>query len=177
MKEPPSIQSLVDSALAGSADGWFSLVDRFSPMIWSIGRASGLSQSDSEDVAQVVFTRLVSHLPGIRNAEALPKWLVVTTRREAWRTKALSRRSVQAADHQLELDPDEEAVEDRELRKQEVRDALLKIDRRCQELLKALFGGREASYEQVAEQLGLNPNSVGATRKRCLEALMAAFGD
>ena len=176
MKEPPSIQSLVESALSGSAEGWFTLVDRFSPMIWSICRASGLNHSDLEDVAQVVFTKLVVHLQGIRSPEAVPQWVIVTTKREAWRTKSLSRRSVQGADHQFDLSEEDEHIEQQALEKHEIREAMLKIDPRCQELLTALFGEQDASYEQAAEQLGLNPNSIGATRKRCLETLMAQFG-
>ena len=177
MSTSSSIQSLVESALSGAAEGWYGLVDRFSPMIWSISRASGLNPSDSEDVAQVVFTKLVKHLGGIRNVEALPQWVVVTTKREAWRTKALSRRTSQATEHQLDqgdTDQDDD-FEQLELSKHEVREALLKIDPRCQELLTALFGDQNASYDQAADQLGLNPNSIGATRGRCLEALLSQF--
>ena len=176
MNEPPSIQSLVDRALSGSDADWFTLVDRFSPMIWSICRVSGLSQSDGEDVAQVVFTKLVTHLQGIRNAEAVPKWVIITTKREAWRTKALSRRSVQGSDQLLESDDDED-LEQRELEKQEVREALLKVNPRCRELLVALFGDQDVTYDQAADRLGLKPNSIGATRKRCLESLLEKLGE
>ena len=177
MNEPPSIQSLVDRALSGSDADWFTLVDRFSPMIWSICRASGLSQSDGEDVAQVVFTKLVIHLQGIRNAVALPKWVMITTKREAWRTKVLSRRLVQGSDHQLESDDFDEALEQRELEKQEVREALLRVNPRCRELLVALFGDQDVTYDQAADRLGLKPNSIGATRKRCLESLLEKLGE
>jgi RNA polymerase sigma factor (sigma-70 family) len=176
MKDPPSTQSLVSNALSGSAGGWFDLVDRFSPLIWSIARSCGLSESDAEDVAQTVFTKLVVHLQGIRNHESLPSWIATSTKREAWRTKALADRFKPRSELHLESSPegDFELVAQRQ---HDVRQALLNIHPRCRELLTALFGDQSATYEQAAERLGLRANSIGATRNRCLHELMSQFED
>ena len=174
MKEEPSIQALVSRATGGSSADWHRIVDRFAPMIWSLARSCGLNPSDAEDVSQTVFTKLVAHIQTIQNPRALPQWISVTTRRESWRVKALSRRTRQGSDFMLEAQPgqEEEELASKEQRKQEVREALQGLNSQCKELLTTLFGSRESSYDHVAEQLGLSPNSVGPTRKRCLQALL-----
>ncbi|MAJ45969.1 MAG: hypothetical protein CBC35_01555 [Planctomycetes bacterium TMED75] len=177
MKDPPSTQSLVADALSGSSDGWFGVVDRFSPLIWSIARSCGLNQSDAEDVAQTVFTKLVVHIQSIRNHESIPSWIAITTKREAWRTKALTDRFKPHSELHLEPAPSKEDPDPLARRQDAVRQALMKVRPRCRELFTALFGAQNASYEQAAEQLGLQGNSIGATRNRCLQELMRHLED
>jgi DNA-directed RNA polymerase specialized sigma24 family protein len=58
-------------------------------------------------------------------------------------------------------------------RQQAVRASLSRLDERCRTLLIELFGiGDQPSYEDVADRLGLLPNSVGPTRRRCLDKLL-----
>ena len=182
MKEEPSIQTLVCRAMGGSSEDWHRIVDRFAPMIWSLARSCGLNSSDAEDVSQTVFTKLVAHIQTIKNPQALPQWISVTTRRESWRVKAISRRTRQGSEFILESEPArEEELASLEHRKQEVREALQGLNSQCKELLTTLFGSRDTSYGHVAEQLGLSLNSVGPTRRRCLQALLerldASLGD
>ena len=177
MKDLPSTQSLIANALNGSSAGWSGLVDRYSPMIWSIARSCGLNQSDAEDVAQTVFTKLVAHIQGIRNPKGISSWIAITTKREAWRTKALADRFKPHSELQLESSPPEEDSDLVTQRQLAVRQALWKVHPRCRELLTALFGDQSVSYEQAADRLGLHANSIGATRKRCLEELMTHLED
>ena len=58
-------------------------------------------------------------------------------------------------------------------RKQAVRAALGRLDAKCRNLLLELFGTQaRPSYEDLAQRLGLSPNSIGPTRQRCLQALL-----
>src|SRR5215468_6188218 len=82
------IADLVDAAREGSDDALGEIVTELSPLLWHVARAVGLSSGDAEDVLQTVWMHLVSHLDDIHNSAALGGWLVVTTRREAWRVRA-----------------------------------------------------------------------------------------
>jgi DNA-directed RNA polymerase specialized sigma24 family protein len=60
-------------------------VRRYAPLVLAVARSHRLSAADAQDVSQTVWLRLVEHLADLRDAEALPGWLVVTTQREsAW---------------------------------------------------------------------------------------------
>src|SRR4051794_8476938 len=76
------VSRLVAAALDGDHSSWNSLVDRFTPLVLSIVRRHRLQGSDAEDVVQTVWLRLVEHLRGIRQPEALPGWIVTTARHE-----------------------------------------------------------------------------------------------
>ena len=68
------------------------------------------------------------------------------------------------------VEPEPEQYE----RQQAVRASMRRLDRRCQALLMELFGRLEAaSYDEVAQRLGIAPNSVGPTRRRCLQKLLS----
>lgn len=68
--------------------------------------------------------------------------------------------------------PEEEPESEQFERQQAVRAAVSRLDNRCQALLMELFGRTDASYEEIARRLGLAPNSIGPTRRRCLEKLL-----
>ena len=68
------------------------MVERFAPLIWSIGRRYQLGGADAEDVSQAVWLQLVDHLGGVRDPAALAGWLASTTRRECGRVLRRTRR-------------------------------------------------------------------------------------
>ena len=167
-------KTLIDAALEGDTRAWGRLVDQYAPLVWSIGRGCGLNREDSEDLAQVVFTTLVRRLPHLKDPSAIVGWLSTTAKREAWRISARNRRSTNFEDGTPEIQLDAEEPDSERLeRQQAVREAMLRLDRRCQELLQELFGRAETpSYGELADRLGLSPNSVGPIRRRCLEKVL-----
>src|SRR5580698_5717646 len=88
------ITALISAARQGSDDALGQMVTEFSPLLWHVARATGLSSGDAEDVLQTVWMRLLEHLDDIRTPTALAGWLVITTRREAWRVRAAERKQV-----------------------------------------------------------------------------------
>ena len=80
-----SVTDLVTRAKNGEQQAWDGLVERYAPLIWSICRHYRLEAADAEDVGQVVWLKLVTHLDHLREAAALPGWLATTTRRECGR--------------------------------------------------------------------------------------------
>jgi RNA polymerase sigma factor (sigma-70 family) len=172
-----SVAPLVRQAADGDERAWGALVDRYAPLLWSVCRRFELSPADADDVAQVVWLRLLEHLPNLHTPAALPGWLLTTTRRECLRQAQLAqRRAVNerpllvgvVADH-----PDG-SVDDALLqaeRNDALRAAFRQLGERCRRLLGLLMHDPPASYAQISEDLGLPVGSIGPHRVRCLAAL------
>jgi RNA polymerase sigma factor (sigma-70 family) len=173
------IASLVTAARGGSDDALGQIVTELSPLLWQVARSAGLSSADAEDVLQTVWLRLISHLDGIRTSSALTAWLVVTTRREAWRVRATARRQLPADQDWLAALPDTEPGGEERVVIDDQRRALWAAIRllspRCQELLRIIAFVSRPDYSAVAAELGIPRGSVGPTRGRCLAKLRATL--
>ena len=151
------------------------IVTELSPLLWQVARAAGLSAGDAEDVLQTVWLRLLTHLDDIRTPAALTAWLVTTTRREAWRVRALDRRQTPADGDWLTAIPDPEPDAEELLvtadNYSELWAALGQLPSRCQELLRIVAFVPRPDYDVVAAELGMPRGSIGPTRGRCLARL------
>ena len=87
IRDNPLVTDLVTRARKGDQQAWDALVERYSPLIWSICRQYRLSDADAKDVGQAVWLRLVDQLDNLRDPAALPGWLKTTTRRECFRVQ------------------------------------------------------------------------------------------
>lgn len=173
------IASLVNAARDGQQDAVGELVTELTPMLWHTARATGLSALDAEDVVQTVWLSLVSHLDAIRTPTALTSWLITTTRREAWRVRAASRRQLPAEYDWLMTIPDSGARAEEHLilkeEQSELYGAFRSLPRKCQELLRIVAFVPRPDYDAVAASLGMPRGSVGPTRGRCLDKLRSAL--
>ena len=171
------IADLVNAAREGDDDALGRIVTELSPLLWHVARAAGLSSGDAEDVLQTVWVRLLSHLDGIRTSAALTSWLVVTTRREAWRVRAEGRRQLPIDEEWLGTLPDPGPGSEEQVITDDQRRALWvtigQLSRRCQELLRIIAFVPRPDYRAVAAELGMPVGSVGPTRGRCLAKLRA----
>jgi RNA polymerase sigma factor (sigma-70 family) len=175
------IAALASAARDGSEAALGQLVTELSPLLWQVARAAGLSAEDAEDVVQTAWMRLLAHLDDIRTAPALTAWLVVTTRREAWRVRAAGRRQLPADRDWLAALPDAGPGSDEQVLADEQRRALWaalrQLPPRCQELLRIVAFVPRPDYAAVAAGLGVARGSVGPTRSRCLAKLRALLAD
>ncbi|HUL27619.1 MAG TPA: sigma-70 family RNA polymerase sigma factor [Streptosporangiaceae bacterium] len=175
------IAGLVSAARGGSEEALGQIVSELTPLLWQVARAAGLSQGDAEDVLQTVWMRLMSHLDGIHNPMALTGWLVITTKREAWRVRGAGRRQLPADQDWLAALPDrepgseEQAIIDDERRV--LWAAIGQLSPRCQELLRIIAFVPRPDYQAVAAELGMPIGSIGPTRGRCLAKLRALLAD
>ena len=171
------IAGMVDEARQGSMDALGQLVTELSPLLWHTARAAGLSSDDAQDVVQTVWMRLLSHLDGIRTSAALTGWLVVTTRREAWRVRAAGRRQLPADHEWFSVLPDARPGSDEQVilddQRRELWVAIGQLPQRCQELLRIIAFVPRPDYQAVAAELGMAVGSIGPTRGRCLAKLRA----
>jgi len=175
------ITALMSAARQGSDDAVGELVTEFSPLLWHVARAAGLSSGHAEDVLQTVWMRLLEHLDEIRTPAALGGWLVVTTKREAWRVRAAERKQIPADTDSFAQLPDQGlGSEERALLDDQRRTlwaAIRQLSPRCQELLRIIAFVPQADYAAVAAKLGMRIGSIGPTRGRCLAKLRAVLAD
>jgi RNA polymerase sigma factor (sigma-70 family) len=175
------IAGLVSAARDGSEDALGQIVTEFSPMLWHVARAAGLSSDDAQDVVQTVWMSLLSHLDDIHTPGALAGWLVTTTRREAWRVRGAGRKQVPADQDWLVELPDRGPGSE-ELAiigdgRRALWSAIGQLTPRCQELLRIIAFVPRPDYRAVAAELGMPVGSIGPTRGRCLAKLRALLAD
>lgn len=175
--EQSPIAGLVAAAHRGDQDSWRELVARYSPLLVSVVRRFGLSPSETEDVAQTVWLRMVEHLGALREPHALPKWLITTGRREAMRHLSSGRRDW-PHDPQHDSWPavpssDEDPTDalDRAERHQALLAGMAELPRRQRELLVMLMVDPPLSYGTISERTGVPVGSIGPTRARAIERL------
>jgi len=173
----PSVTDLVTRARTGEHQAWDALVERYSPLVWSICRRHRLDRADAKDVGQTVWLHLVEQLDKIRDPAALPGWLATTTRNEC--TRALRKaHKLQAAGHAQDVEDiadQQGAVAEDELLLAECHVALLEaladLPPRNQQLIDLLIADPPVSYAEISVKLGIPIGSIGPTRRRCLDKL------
>jgi RNA polymerase sigma factor (sigma-70 family) len=177
MRNDPQVIDLVTRARDGDRSAWEALVDRYSPLIWSICRRWQLDRADAEDVGQAVWLRLVEQLDNLRDPAALPGWLATTTQRECYRAKR-SRCRLAAGGQVPDAEnlPDEQsAMAEDELLMAEryaaLRDAFKDLPPSCQRLLALLIADPPVPYAEISARLGIPIGSIGPYRSRSLERL------
>jgi RNA polymerase sigma factor (sigma-70 family) len=173
MRDDPTVVSLVERARAGDQGAWDRIVERFSPLVWSVCRRHGLSGVDAEDVTASVWLRLIERLGSIREPAALAGWIATTSRRECLRVLRAASRQVPTEDDAF---PDEAGADtDGSLLEQErhiaLRLAFAGLSERCRRLLSMLFDEPTTPYADIAATLGIAIGGIGPTRMRCLDRL------
>jgi RNA polymerase sigma factor (sigma-70 family) len=165
----------------GDSEAMSGLVDATTALLWHTARAQGLNQVQAEDVVQNTWMLLVQHAAVINDPRAVLKWLITTTRREAWSSSKKSRREDMREDMGDALDdlppvangPEQMVVRGHDQRVLWTHFAAL--SQRCQQLLRVVALAERPDYSQVAEALGMPVGSIGPTRGRCLAKLKTAL--
>jgi RNA polymerase sigma factor (sigma-70 family) len=176
VRDDPVVIDLVTRAGNGDEQAWVTLVERYSPLIWSICCRHQLGAA-AEDIGQTVWLQLVDQLDRIRDPAALPGWLVTTTRRECLRVVGAAR-GPRAAGYVMDAEavPDEQAgTAEEELLAAERHAALLEAFRDLppcdQRLILLLIEDPPVPYAEISARLGIPIGSIGPTRRRCLDKL------
>jgi RNA polymerase sigma factor (sigma-70 family) len=168
---------LVASARDGDVRAWDALVERYTPLIWSICRKYRLDRADADDVGQSVWLHLVDQLGKIREPAALAGWLATTTRRECGRLVRTTRGPQTVA---YELDAENMADAHSDLAEQEVlaaerhaalREAYSHLPTDCQRLVAMLTADPPVPYAEISATLAMPVGSIGPTRSRCLDRM------
>ena len=168
---------LVRRARDGHVQAWDALVERYTPLIWSICRKYRLGHADADDVGQSVWLRLVDQLGKIREPAALAGWLDTTTRRECGRVVRAAHGPhsvVYALDAENMADERANAAEQEVLeaeRHAALREAFTSLPPDCQRLTAMLIADPPVPYAEISARLGMPIGSIGPTRSRCLDKM------
>jgi len=169
------------AARAGDKSALDVIVAELSPLVWHISRGVGLDRTAAEDVVQTVWLALLRNLDKVAEPKALVGWLVITTKREAVRTRrrgtAQGDLPQEAAEHVHSTEPMPEAEVLRDERDHRLWSAFHRLPARCQELLRLTVLQGRANYQVVAEAMEMPRGSIGPTRGRCLQNLRDLYED
>lgn len=172
---------LVERARKGDQAAWDAIVGRHGNRVWSVARAHRLNSADAEDVYQVTFLRLVTHIDTIRDPNRVGAWLATTARHECLRILRRAGRAVPSSDDEILDSPDPllppvDATLLADERQVTLWEALARLSEPCQRLLRVLMADPEPTYEEVGRALGMPIGSIGPTRGRCLKHLRRELG-
>jgi RNA polymerase sigma factor (sigma-70 family) len=165
---------------AGDEDQMAELVKILTPILWHTARASRLDTAAAEDVLQTVWLTLVRKADTITEPRAVLQWMVVTTKREAWRV-ARTQARVRPTDLETEgalRNDDSESVEDAVLRATSDNRLWQHVEglpERCRALLRVIAFADRPDYAELAQALAMPQGSIGPTRGRCLAKLRLAL--
>ena len=167
---------LVMRARNGDAAAWDDLVERLGSRVWAVARAHRLNQADAEDVFQVTWMQLLTHLDRIREPERVGAWLASTARHESLRLLRRNGRQVPSGeDEELDapdpLEPPPETGLLASERQIGIWQALGTLSPRCQRLLRLFMADPAPSYDEVSRAMDMPIGSIGPTRGRCLDHL------
>jgi RNA polymerase sigma factor (sigma-70 family) len=156
------------------------LVHVLTPILWHTARAARLDAATAEDVLQNTWLTLVRKADTISEPLAVLQWLIVTTKREAWR---VARVQAKMRPEDMELgaatmvDPSE-SVEDSVVRTdvdKRLWQHIEELPERCRALLRVIAFADRPDYAELAKALGMPQGSIGPTRGRCLAKLRIAL--
>ncbi len=179
--EEPDVRTIPDSTLvkrclAGEEEAWSQLIDKYKALIYSIPVKYGLPQQEAADVFQGTCMELLTRLPDLRDARALPKWLIQVAHHKCYHWKRQQQRLI-SRDGEAELpEPEIPPVAEELVRQTEeeqlLREAIASLAPRCRKLVGMLFFETPARpYTEVANELKLAVGSIGLTRQKCIDTL------
>jgi RNA polymerase sigma factor (sigma-70 family) len=176
---------LVARARHGERRALSTLLERYLPFIRAVARGYRLNDADVEDVGQTVCLRLIEHLDRIREAGALPAWVITTARNECLRLARHHRRTI-PVDPLNEAKRDTIAEDHNDLdanllhaeQARAFRDILAHLPQRQRDLLLLLIDDQPRSYREIGQLLAMPIGSIGPTSARGVARLRAtrAFG-
>lgn len=168
---------LVVRAREGDAAAWNALVERYTPMLWSIARARGLGGPAAEDAVQATWLRLVQRIDALWEPESVGAWLATVCRNECRSLFDSPFAPPPPRPPEDDADPapgPESRSIDRD-RLERLAAALRAMPERCRTMLRML--AVSATYTEVSAALDLPVGSVGPIRARCLRRLRGSLDE
>ena len=164
-------RALVCKAQKGDKIAFETLVQRHQHRVFAVARGILKRQQDVEDISQQVFVKAYFSLKRFDQRAAFSTWLYKITVNECWDLlrKRKARPLVYEADFSEEQSRQYSAVEreassapdtsDRMAMRQRLDDMLGQLDKRDRAML-VLKEVQGFSVEEIADSMGLNPNTV-----------------
>ena len=177
MRDDLLVTDLVARAGNGEKQAWDALVERYSPLIWSICRRHRLGDADAHSVGESIWRQLVRQLDKVQDPGALGGWLAAAAWRECGNVRLATGGPPIAGEiadaerqpsHQITMAEQERLMAERHA---SLREAFSRLSPCCQRLLTLLIHEPPMSDTEISARLGVPVGSIGPTRSRCLEKL------
>ena len=171
---------LVAAAEQGDEAAWGEIVDRYTPLVVTVGQRYRVSPGDLQDIAQTVWLRLVEHLCDLHEPRALPSWLITTAKHEALRSVTVSTRAQptdlndEAWESRLAVEQDLDAGLVRTERHAALLTWLATLTTRQRQVLTVLAEDPPVPYDEISRRTGIPVGAIGPTRARALARLRGA---
>ena len=171
------ISELVAGCLEGEKAAWTELIQRITPLVFSICGRMKLSREDSYDVHGQVSYLLWKNLSSLKSSEKLLAYVTTITRRVvfALQQKAKLLKRVEEAMEEEMIFPDPERPDDlyeETERREALMRAIAQLPPKEYKLMQALFfEAGNPSYEEIGQRLGIPASSIGPSRMRCFKKL------
>jgi RNA polymerase sigma factor (sigma-70 family) len=173
MRDYLLVTDLVARAGNGEKQAWDALVERYSPLIWSICHRHRLGDADARAVGQSIWRQLARQLDKVQDPGALAGWLAAAAWRECGNVRfATGEPQIAGAGrqpgHQITMAEQERLMAERHA---SLREAFSRLSPCCQRLLTLLIDEPPVPDTEISARLGVPVGSIGPTRSRCLEEL------
>ena len=169
---------------AGDGLAWETLVHRYQRLVYAVPIRAGFRGEEAEEIFHTTFVKLAEKMGSLRDRERVRAWVVTTARRltidliRSRKTRVLMDNSEGLLENLPDAAPGADQVLIELERRHEVRQALGRLEERCQRIIHLLFYENTdppRSYESLAAELDMPVGSLGPTRARCLQKLLAAL--
>jgi DNA-directed RNA polymerase specialized sigma24 family protein len=154
------------AVVTGDRLAWNQLTDQYAPMLWSVARSIGLTETDASQVIQRTWVSLLDNSHRLPDAADLPMWLAQTARREAM---AVGRSAAPVATDISDRERDAEQLLDEP--DTQLWDGFRQLSAECQGLLRAVTAPDRPGYAEVGAALGLPVDSIESSCHDCLQRL------
>lgn len=183
MDQIPDDIDLVKKSL-DNPDNYTLLVKKYEAKILNyIKKISGVPHEEAEDIAQEIFLKAYTNLNDFDLNKKFSSWLFSIAHNDTisyWRKHKKRLASPDIADEDLDyLMPDEfdivKKIDDKAL-KQEIKQALAKLDIKYREVLQLRYL-QEYSYEEISDIIKKPKNTVGTLINRAKKQLKNILAD
>ena len=178
--EPPTDETLIGEVLAGSADAFATLVERYQKKIFRVSLAIVRDDMDADTVTQDTFVRAYYRLKDFEGRSGFETWLTriaINRARDCLRKrrKWLRFSDLQDAGNVVPIDPiDERPNAERSTLSSEIGQAVERVVEELSEQQRTVFCLRHyenLSLEEIARMLGLKSGTVRAHLFRAIHKL------
>jgi RNA polymerase sigma factor (sigma-70 family) len=177
MRDYLLVTDLVARAGNGEKQAWDALVERYSPLIWSICRRHLLGDADARAVGQGIWRQLSHQLDKVQDPGAVAGWLAAAAWRECENVRSATGGHPIAGEiadtgrppsHQITMAEQERLTAERHAA---LREAFSRLPPCCQRLLTLLLDEPPVPDTGISARLGIPVGSIGQARGRCLDKL------
>jgi RNA polymerase sigma factor (sigma-70 family) len=169
------VSVLLHRCRQGHPQAWRSMVEQFTPVVWTVAKSWGLRPSDCEDVCQSTWAHVVKSIDTIQRPERLRTWVVTVAKRESIKYKRSAAHQVPVADIESDVrEPDDSGPEDVVVARADhwrVHAALRQLPGPQQALVRLLLSEPALTYDEISTRLNIPRGSIGPVRNRVLRRM------